>query len=464
MKLTFHSAAREVTGSCHEVQTDRAHLLLDCGLIQGGSERHERNRADFDFDPAALDTVVLSHAHIDHSGRIPLLCKRGFSGKIRCTRATAELLAIMLPDSARIQEEDARWKIKRLKKKGKDSSWVKPLYTEDEAWAALEQLDPVEFGEQVEIANGVKLTFAMAGHILGAGIVQLSLEDAGETKTLTFSGDLGVEGDRLLSKPDEVERPDFLIMESTYGNRNREDVGDRTEELYKILKRTLDRGGKLIIPAFAVGRTQSIVARINDIVEAGRLPGVEVFVDSPMAVRTTHLFRKNRDFFSDEAQELAEEDAPLMFDGLTLVTKVEDSIQLNKRTEPCVIISASGMCTAGRIKHHLKYNIDDARNTILFVGYQAHGSLGRLIRDGLDRVRIFGEWYEVRAEIASVEGFSAHADKDELIEWFRAFKRPPKHSFIVHGEEKASLAFAETITSMFAAEATVPERGKTYEV
>ena len=464
MKLTFHGAAREVTGSCHEVQTDRAHLLLDCGLIQGGSERHERNRAEFDFDPTKLDTLVLSHAHIDHSGRIPLLCKRGFRGKIRCTRATAQLLAILLPDSARIQQEDARWKIKRLKKKGKDSSWVKPLYTEDEAWASLEQLDPVEFGEEVEIANGVKLTFAMAGHILGAGIVQLSLEDAGETKTLTFSGDLGVAGARLMSQPDKVKRPDYLIMESTYGNRNRKEGGDRTEELYEILKRTIDRGGKLIIPAFAVGRTQSIVARINDIVEAGRMPGLKVFVDSPMAVRTTHLFRKNRDSYSDEAQELAEEDAPLMFDGLTLVTKVEDSIQLNKRTEPGVIISASGMCTAGRIKHHLKYNIDDARNTILFVGYQAHGSLGRLIRDGLDRVRIFGEWYDVRAEIASVEGFSAHADKDELIEWFRAFKRPPKHTFFVHGEEKASLAFAETITSMFAAEATVPERGKTYEV
>ena len=465
MRISFHGAAREVTGSCHLVETNDARLLLDCGLIQGGKERHERNREPLPFDAKDLTRVILSHAHIDHSGRLALLLKAGYTGSILTTKPTARLLSILLPDSGRIQEEDARWKIKRLQKQGKDARWVTPLYTEDDARAVLERLETVEFDESFDLGGAGTVTFVPAGHILGAAIVDLRLGQGPDQRRLVFSGDLGVHNARLLGPPKTVPSPDYLIMESTYGDRNRGDEGDRTERLFEIVDKTIRRRGKVIIPSFAVGRTQEVLARLNDLVEGGRLKGLRVFVDSPMAVAATRAFSSHPGAYSEAMQDLIDTgDAPLAFDGLSLITSVEDSIALNHSTDPAVIISASGMCTAGRIKHHLKFNISDARNTVLFVGYQAHGSLGRVIQSGTSPVRIFGRWYPANATIDTIEGFSAHADRDELVEWFESSGTPPTQTFVVHGEEDAALSLARTLEQRFDANVTVPQRGETVDL
>ena len=465
MQLSFFGAAREVTGSCHMVEAHGARLLLDCGLIQGGKERHERNREPLPFDAKDLTRVILSHAHIDHSGRLALLLKAGYTGTILTTKPTARLLSILLPDSGRIQEEDAKWKIKRLKKQGQDSSWVTPLYTEEDARAVLERLETVEFNEPFDLGGAGTVTFVPAGHILGAAIVDLRLGQGADQRRLVFSGDLGVHNARLLGPPETVPSPDYLLMESTYGDRSRADEGDRTERLFQIVDTTIRRRGKVIIPSFAVGRTQEVLARLNDLVEAGRLKGLRVYVDSPMAVAATHAFSSHPGAYSQAMQDLIETgDAPLAFDGLQLITRVEESIALNHSTDPAVIISASGMCTAGRIKHHLKFNISDARNTVLFVGYQAQGSLGRVIQSGTSPVRIFGGWYPVNARIETIEGFSAHADREELIEWFESLGAPPTRTFVVHGEEDAAMSFAQTLRQRFGADVTVPERGQTVDL
>ena len=322
MEITFHGAAREVTGSCHLVDCGGTRILLDCGF-QGGRERHERNRAPFPFDVTTIDAVVLSHAHIDHSGRLPLLRKSGCRGPIFTTAPTARLLEIMLTDSGRIQEEDARWKIKRLKKAGKDANWVTPLYMEEDALALVGQLVPVGLGDTETLPGGARVTFVPAGHILGAAIIELQLEDDGTTRRLVFSGDLGVQGSRLLPRPCSVERPDYLIMESTYGDRERDHEADRTETLFGIIRDTVAQEGKVVIPSFAVGRTQEVLTRLNDLVEAGRLPGLRVYVDSPMAVAATKAFALHPEAYSQSVQELlAGDDAPLQFPGLSLVTQV----------------------------------------------------------------------------------------------------------------------------------------------
>ena len=366
MRVSFHGAAREVTGSCHLVEADGVRVLLDCGLIQGGRERHERNRAAFPFDPATLTHVILSHAHIDHSGRLALLLKEGYRGSIVMTEPTARLLEILLADSGRIQEEDARWKIKRLEKRGKDASWVTPLYTEEDALKVLERVRTVGFDEPYDVDGAGTVTFVEAGHILGAGIVDLTLGSGDDAQRLVFSGDLGVSSARLLGRPRPVPCPDYLIIESTYGDRSRDETDDRTERLFKIVSHTMRRRGKVIIPSFAVGRTQEVLTRLNDLVEAGRLPGLRVFVDSPMAVAATKAFALHPEAYSQPARALLESgDQPLSFDGLQLITSVEESIALNRSTEPAVIISASGMCTAGRVKHHLKHTLSDSRNTVL---------------------------------------------------------------------------------------------------
>jgi metallo-beta-lactamase family protein len=465
MRISFYGAAREVTGSCHLVEIGGARLLLDCGLIQGGKERHERNREPLPFDAKDLTKVILSHAHIDHSGRLALLLKAGYTGSILTTEPTARLLSILLPDSARIQEEDAKWKIKRLEKEGQDASWVTPLYTEEDARAVLDRLETVEFNQPFDLGDAGTVTFVPAGHILGAAIVDLQLGHGADQRRLVFSGDLGAHNARLLGPPETVPSPDYLIMESTYGDRSRADERDRTEQLFEIVDKTIRRGGKVIIPSFAVGRTQEILARLNDLVEGGRLKGLRVFVDSPMAVAATKAFTLHQDAYAESMQQLiATGDAPLAFDGLQLITSVEESIALNRSTDPAVIISASGMCTAGRIKHHLTFNISDARNTVLFVGYQAQGSLGRVIQNGTSPVRIFRRWHPVNAQIETIEGFSAHADREELVEWFESLGAPPTQTFIVHGEEDSALSFAQTLEQRFGAKVTVPERGQTVDL
>jgi metallo-beta-lactamase family protein len=461
MQISFHGAAREVTGSCHLIEVNGKRILLDCGMIQGGRERHARNREPFRFNPADLDVVVLSHAHIDHSGRLPLLVQAGFRGQILATPATVDLARILLSDSARIHEEDARWKIKRLKKAGEDSSWVHPLFTEEDAAAVQERLVAVPFDRDRDLAGAGSVRFVKAGHILGAAIVEMTLNDEGVERRVVFSGDLGVEAARLLSAPKPVALPDVLLMESTYGDRSREETVERTEALHRVLERTLARGGRLIIPAFAVGRAQEILARINDLVESGRLSGVPVYVDSPMAVAATRVFESHPEAFSEEARRLLHAgDEPLDFPGLRLVTTVEDSREINRSRTPAVIISASGMCTAGRIKHHLKHNISDSRCTVLFVGYQARGTLGQVIQSGTSPVRIFGDRYPVACEVVTIEGFSAHADREELVQWFESLGGAPSATFVVHGEENAAGNLATLLRNRFRARVDVPELGQ----
>jgi len=465
MKISFHGAAREVTGSCHLVETDAGNILLDCGMIQGGRERHERNREPFGFSLDDLKWVVLSHAHIDHSGRLPLLAGRGYRGPILCTEATERLCRIMLADSGRIQEEDARSAQRRGRRRGKKSDWIAPLYTEAQALAVLDRFVAVPFDRWVPLGDAGRVRFHMAGHILGAGIVELELDAPGRPRRLVFSGDLGIPDARLLSAPAAVPCPDVLIMESTYGNRGRVEEPDRTELLHQIIQSTLGRRGRLVIPSFAVGRTQEILARINDLVEAGRLLGVRVYVDSPMAVEATGVFASAPGAWSEEARRLYHAgDAPLEFPGLELVTSVEDSKALSSSTHPAVIISASGMCTAGRIKHHLKRTISNSANTILFVGYQARGTLGNAIESGMTPVRIHGDWHPVRARVERVEGFSAHADREELLSWFAALGDVPTTTYLVHGEPEAAIALGNELSSRFDARTLVPERGDTFDL
>jgi metallo-beta-lactamase family protein len=466
LKIVFHGAAREVTGSCHLIESDGRKILLDCGMIQGGPERHERNREPFPFDPSGLAAVVLSHAHIDHTGRLPLLPKAGYEGPVYATESTAALLRIMLADSGRIQEEDAEWKVRRLEKKGLDASWVTPLYTEDDALAVADRIQPLDFHRAYPLEGLGAVTFHRAGHILGAGIVELELREGGAgTRRILFSGDLGVHGARLLGPPETVKSPDYLIMESTYGDRRRVESMDRTEALCQVVSETAGRGGKVIIPAFAVGRTQEILARLNDLVESGRLPGIPVFVDSPMATAVTKVFAMHPEGYSGEARRLLESgDKPLEFPGLKLISSVRDSMALNGLRGPAVIISASGMCTAGRIKHHLKHNISDPRNTILFVGYQAAHTLGRHIQDGTDPVRIFGSWFEVNARVLSMDGFSAHADRDELVAWYDALGSVGGRTFLVHGEEEACDSLAEALRERGEEPVTVPELHQAFEL
>lgn len=465
LRIGFHGAAREVTGSCHLLESGGKRVLLDCGLIQGGPERHERNREDFPFDVSDLDAVVLSHAHIDHSGRLAVLIRKGYAGPIYTTEPTADLLRILLADSGRIQEEDARWKIKRLRKQGKDWDWVQPLYTEEDGLQVVEQVRTVPFDEPRVVADGITVRFVKAGHILGAAIVELTVGRGADAKRVVFTGDLGVEGARLLSAPHAVPRPDVLIMESTYGNRQREDNGDRTERLHAIITRTVRRGGKVIIPAFAVGRTQEILARINDLVEAGRLPAIPIYVDSPMATAATRVFASHPEAYSTEARRLLHAgDEPLDFPGLSFTRSVDESKAINASRYPAVVISASGMCTAGRIKHHLAHTLEDTRNTVVFVGYQARGTLGRLLRDGVNPVRIHGNWHQVRAEIVEIDGFSAHADLDELLAWYGSLGGNPERTFLVHGEEEACTALAGTLRDRFDARVDVPHPGDTFDV
>ena len=460
MHIEFHGAAREVTGSCHLVNTGAEQILLDCGMIQGGRKRHERNREPFAFDAGKLDAVVLSHAHIDHSGRLPLLCKAGFRGPIFATEASVELCKILLTDSAHIHEEDARYKIKRLRRKREKTDWVTPLFTQEDVQCILDRFVAVPFDTPQEVA-GVEVTFARAGHILGAAIVNLDLRGENGPRKLTFSGDLGVETARLVGGPATVRCPDVLLMESTYGDRRRDAHENKSERLFEVIDQTASRGGKVVIPSFAVGRTQAILARLNDLIQGGRLSGIPVFVDSPMAVAATKVFASHSEAFSKEARELLKAgDQPLEFDGLTLTQSVDESKAINQVKGPAVIISASGMATAGRIKHHLKNCISHSKNTILFVGYQAINSLGRVIQQGTDPVRIFGDWYPVKAKIETIEGFSAHADQGELVAWFERLGGLPSRTYLVHGDEDAAEQLRGILRDKLGAEVEVPQRGQ----
>lgn len=449
MKIKFLGAATSVTGSCHLITTDRHKILLDCGQFQGSNEMEAQNREDFGFDPKEIDFVIISHAHIDHSGRIPLLIKMGYEGNIYCTDATADLLEVMLRDSAYIHEKEAEWQNRKNMRAGRPP--VEPLYTIKDAEMALKHIKPVLYNQLVELDEDVRVVFNDAGHILGSAIVELFIKECDESSKLVFTGDLGVKGRPILRDPTIIKKADYLIMESTYGNRVHEENQTSIKSLIDIVLKTKRRGGTVVIPSFAVGRTQELIYEFNRFYEEhseykDELDDLIVYIDSPMATSATEVFRRNAQVFDEETKEyILTGNHPLDFKNLKFTRTSEDSKALNFDTRPKVIISASGMCEAGRIKHHLKHNLWNPKSSIVFVGYQAEGTLGRSIVKGDKDVSIFGERIHIEAEIYNLEGFSGHADRDGLLEWLSGFRKVPQQIFLVHGEKESKRDLANSI-------------------
>ena len=463
MRISFFGAARTTTGSMHMIETDSNRILLDCGFYQGHRDEAFQRNSNLPFDPKTLDTAILSHAHIDHSGNLPTLVKNGYAGKINCTSATRDLVTLMLRDSARIQEQDAEYL--NQKKSRKNLPPVKPLYTVEDAERALPRLVGYGYEEWYRVNGNVRVMMMDAGHILGSAITILEIVENGRTVRLGFSGDLGRPQTLLLRDPEIARDLDYLIIESTYGNREHGMLKDSQDELVNTVRETIARGGKVIIPSFAVERTQEIVYTLHLKTETGELPRVPVYVDSPLAIDATDVFRLHAECFNDDIREhMLQHDDPFGFHGLHYTRSVDESKKINTLPEPCIIISANGMCEAGRILHHLKNNLEDKRNTILFVGYQAENTLGRRIVDGARKVRIFGDEYAVNAQVAMANGFSAHADHSELIDWVNQVKANLKGVFVVHGEPEASQAFATDLRTLGSFTVTVPEPKQTIEL
>ncbi len=438
MRISFNGAARTVTGSQHLIDVNGHRLLLDCGLFQGKrSETYDRNK-HFAFEPSSIDAVLLSHAHIDHSGNLPNLVKSGFSGPIYSTPPTATLGEIMLMDSAHIHESDAEYVNKKRLRRGEPP--VEPLYTQKDAAEAIDLYYPVKYGDSFSPVSGVTVTFYDAGHILGSAGIRLDIEEKGSRKSLWFSGDIGRPALPLIGDPVFPFDVDYLLMESTYGDMEHLSVDQAYESFKWVVKKTFDRGGKVIIPAFAVGRTQEIVYFLNQLVSEGEIPQVPVYVDSPLAVAASQIFTQYPEYFDRETNRFIREHRhqALDFKGLTYISSVEESKALNYRKDPMVIISASGMAEAGRILHHLKNNIENPRNTVLIVGWQAPNTLGRRLVEGLPEVRIYGQLYDLRAEVKTIKGLSAHAGQKLLLEYAGAVKDRVKKVFLVHGEEDAA--------------------------
>lgn len=470
MNITFLGAAKTVTGSCYLVETKETRFLIDCGMFQGRTNEIVLNPEPFPFNPGNLDFMLLSHAHIDHSGRIPKLYMEGFNGTIYTTKATMQLCGIMLPDSGHIQEFENEWLNRKRQRAGKPP--VKPLYTVKEATDCLRLFKGVAYDEVVNLSQNVRVRFNDAGHILGSAILEIWITENNQVTKLVFSGDLGNKGMPILRDPAVIAEADYLIIESTYGNRQHavKKGSENVEKLLNIITETVAKGGNVIIPSFAVGRTQEIIYDLNKYMDRfGEqmeiLKNIPVYVDSPLAVSATQIFRENLDCFDEEAKEyIANGDNPLDFPNLKFTQSPEESKKLNEKTESTIIISASGMCDAGRIKHHLKHNLWRKESSILFVGYQAEGTLGRRILEGASKVKLFGEEISVNARIESIDGFSGHADKAGLLSWIGSFGKKPKKVFIVHGEQEVMTEFAQAITDEFGLQCIIPGRGDSYVV
>lgn len=468
MKIHFCGAASGVTGSCHLITTKNHKILLDCGQFQGGKAQEALNYEPFPFNPSEIDYVILSHAHIDHCGRIPLLVQRGFKGVIYCTDATADLVDVMLKDSGYIHEKEAEWKNRKAERAGKPL--VKPLYTYNDAVESLKYIKPVLYDQLIELNEDMKVVFNDAGHILGSSIVELWVSEDDNVSKLVFSGDLGVKGRPILRDPVIIKKADYVIMETTYGNRLHEQNTKSIEDLMNIVVKTIKRGGTVVIPSFAVGRTQELIYEFNRFYEEREeyrkiLENLMVYVDSPMATTATEVFRKNAQVFDEETKKyILNGNNPLDFKNLKFTRTTEESQYLNMDQHPKVIISASGMCEAGRIRHHLKHNLWNPKSSIVFVGYQAEGTLGRMLVEGADSVMLFGEEIHVNAEIYNLEGFSGHADRDGLLSWLSGFREKPSEIFLVHGEAESKLEFAKIIKQELGYEPTVVQGFSEFEL
>ncbi len=467
MRLTFYGATREVTGSMHLLEVNGQRILLDCGLYQGRRAETYRRNLEFPFDPREIDCVVLSHAHIDHSGNLPNLVKQGFQGNIWATAATRNLCVYMLLDSGHIQEKDVEYLNKKRRRKGEPP--LEPLYTQADARDTLPFFVAVSRHRPLTIADGVRLTFHNAGHILGSAFVELDIRefDTGKRWKLVYSGDVGRKELALIKPPEFLREADILIMESTYGDRLHGTYEDARRKLEQVVCQTARRGGKVIIPAFAIGRTQELIYHLNQLDAQGDIPPVPVYVDSPLAVNATDVFRLHPEEWNREVQVFLEEGnrrSPFDFPRLEYIRDVRRSKQLNFLNEPAIIISASGMAENGRILHHLKHNIENPANTILFVSFQAEHTLGRKILDGVSPVSILGEEYQVRAQVERIDGYSAHADQAELLAWADHFdRRRLRRLFLVHGEPPAIDTLADKLRAQGHRRVEIPVRGKRFE-
>ena len=466
MKIQFCGASTGVTGSCHLITTDNHRILLDCGQFQGGKAQEAMNYEEFPFDPAEIDCLILSHAHIDHCGRIPLLFKRGFKGDIYCTDATADLLGVMLKDSGYIHEKEAEWKNRKNERAGRPV--IEPLYTYNDAVDSLKFVKPVLYDQLIELNEEMKIVFNDAGHILGSAITELWVTENDTVSKIVFSGDLGVMNRPILRDPTIIKKADYVIMETTYGNRLHPQNSMDVRRLMDIIRETAARGGTTVIPSFAVGRTQELIYELNRVYDSNSeyreaFKDLMVYVDSPMATTATEVFKRNAQVFDDETKEyIRKGDHPLDFKNLKFTRTSEESMWLNSDRKPKVIISASGMCEAGRIRHHLKHNLWDSRASIVFVGYQAEGTLGRKLVEGAQEVTLFGEKIKVNAQIHNLEGFSGHADRDGLLEWLGGFRQQPKHIFLVHGENDSKEDFAKTVKEQLGYEPVVVHGNSEY--
>ena len=473
MKVTFLGATKTVTGSNFLVEAAGKKFLVDCGMYQGKAEDEWENSAPFAYDVHDIDFMLLTHAHIDHSGRIPKLYNEGYRNPIYATKATCDLCSIMLPDSGHIQEMEIEWKNRKRVRKGLKPE--PPLYTAEDATKCLEIFSPIKYDEIIDISDNIHVRFNDAGHMLGSAIIEIWADENGKRTKAVFTGDLGNNDIPLLSSPTMIDDADYLVMESTYGGRLHNRNDDKAEMFLNIVSETLDKGGTVVIPSFAVGRTQEILYELNNLKEIRNdeefikkyetLMRVPVYVDSPLAISATQIFKENMEIFDEETQEIMRRgDNPLEFPGLQFTQTAEESKALNEKNESSIIISASGMCEVGRIKHHLKHNLWNPNSTILFVGYQAPGTLGRKIVDGAKKVKIFGEEIAVNARIEYIEGYSGHADQEWLLNFVYSFIRKPKTIFLVHGEPEGQIILKQKLQGTTQIPVIIPEYGEEYEL
>ncbi len=458
IKLTCLGAAQNVTGSQHLVEVNGFKFLVDCGLYQE-RQLKDRNWQPFSFDPESLDAVLLTHAHLDHCGLLPRLVNEGFHGKIYCTAATTEIAKIILMDSAKIQEEDAEFKKKRHRHEGRKGPHPEiPLYTVSDAQNCFSLFSDVNYKESIQIGKGINATFYDAGHVLGSAMIKVIINQNGEKRSLLFSGDIGRCNKPILQDPTFFTEADYVLVESTYGNRTHDSQDTIIEDLAEVINSTVKAGGNIVIPSFALERSQEILYYLNDLLLADRIPHLVAFVDSPMAINVTEVFGHHPELFDKEMIELIHQGkSPFDWPGLNMVKTVAQSKAINYIKGSVMIIAGSGMCTGGRIKYHIIENISREESTLLFVGYQAAGTLGRQIVDGARKVRILGQEYRVMARVVQIHGFSAHADRDELVSWLSSLKKPPRQLFVVHGEAEAAQQFATHLKEKTGWNISIPE-------
>lgn len=467
MKLTFYGSAKEVTGSNMILEAAEKRIMIDCGMFQGSSATKAKNFDGFKYDVKDIDYVLLTHSHIDHSGRIPLLYKKGYNGSVICTKATKDLCDIMLLDSANIQESDTEYKNHKRQRAGLEL--LEPLYTTDDANNALKHFVAVQYHDLIKLDDNITVKFSDSGHMLGSSSITVYVNENDKTTVVAFTSDLGKPNTPIINDPQVIQECDYLIMESTYGNK-RHAVKEHPEELmFEIIEDTILKGGTVIIPSFSVGRTQEMIYAFNKNIALKKkfsiFNKIPVYIDSPLSTSATEVFMKNTQFFDDEAKQyILKGDNPLDFPNLIFTKSVEDSKMLNRDDSPKIIISSSGMCDAGRIRHHLKHNLYKEKTTVLFVGYQANGSLGRILADGAKSVKILGDTIDVRARIEMIDGFSGHADMDDLDNYLSQIKSKPEKIFLVHGEDEQLYPFASRISNTFGIDAVIPDNYSVYEL